>query len=234
MGARAASSPRRCSRTSGGRASTTSAGSGYGVYAARGASLSLDGALPAGEASLSRGSQVLGNARAGVVVETGASSARDTTLALRGAFVASNDGPGIILQRGAAATEISYARVVDNAGLGLGLTEGTRVGEILCDQFTDTRPATLPTTVGPFAVGDGLSVYAASVTRADDNDLSRNGRFGALLGDATARLTGNRGADNLYGVGNYAPRSVSLDATNRVSGRATSPAVAPPITLGSM
>ena len=154
-------------------------------------------------------------------------------LATRGALVASNGGPGIIVQRGATATEISYARVVDNAGLGLGLTEGTRVGEILCDQFVDTRPATLQTTAGPFRVGDGMSIYAASVDRVADNELSRNGRFGAVLGQASARLTNNRGADNLYGVGNYDPRVVSLDASNVITGRAASPAAVPPITRGS-
>lgn len=208
------------------------AGSGYGVYATRGAALSLDVALAAGPSSLSRGSQVIANARAGVVVErdSGEPAARDTVLAMRGALVASNGGPGVIVQRGATATEISYARVVDNAGLGLGLTEGTRVGEILCDQFVDTRPATLQTTAGPYTVGDGMSIYAATVDRVAENDLSRNGRFGAVLGQAAARLTNNRGADNLYGVGNYDPRAVSLDATNVITGRAASPTAAPPIT----
>lgn len=206
-------------------------GSGYGLYATLGADVHLDDAPGfEGPSALGRGSQLIANARAGAVIErqpAGATPAsRDTLLTSRGALVASNEGPGIVLQNGARGAEVSYAQVLDNAGLGLALTRGTSIAAVLCDQFISTRMTIIETTEGPLRVGDGLSIYAASAARVDDNVLSRNERFGAVLGDATARLSNNRGDDNLYGVGNYGPRAVTLDPSNRVVGRAPAPATA--------
>jgi len=221
----------------GARAEATGA-TGDGLYVAAGARVSIDDELPVeGAASLGRGSWIVANARAGVLVERTrpeAPEAPETVLALRGAVVSSNGGPGIVLQRGAAARAIDHARVEDNGGLGLGLTPGTRVDQILCDQFVATRPAVLQTEAGPFRVADGLSMGGASAGRVDDNVFSDNARFGVVFGDSDAVLTGNRGRDNLYGVGNYAAAGrVRIDAPSAIAGRLTAPAARPPIVTGA-
>jgi hypothetical protein len=213
-------------------------GTGDGIYVAVGARVGIDDESAAeGAAALGRGSWVVANARSGILVERTrpeVTDAAETVLTLRGAEVAYNGGPGVVLQRGAAARAINHARIDDNGGLGLGLTPGTRVDEILCDQFLGTRPAMLLTPEGPYLVADGLSMSGASAGRVDANEMSRNGRFGAVFGDADAVLTSNRGADNLYGVGNYAPGRVRIDVPSAITGRMVAPVTRPPLVQGTM
>lgn len=211
---------------------------GDGVYLAAGARVAFDEDAPNDPATApGRATWVVANARAGVLVERtrpDALDAPETTVTLRGTVVSSNEGPGVVLQRGATARSIDHARLADNAGLALGLTPGTRVDAILCDQFTGTRPAVLPTTEGPYGVADGLSMRGASAARVDDNDFSGNGRFGVVFDDADALLTRNRGRDNLYGVGDYARGRVRIDDASAIAGRATPPTTRPPVVVSAM
>jgi hypothetical protein len=92
----------------------------------------------------------------------------------------------------------------------------------------------LLTPEGPYLVADGLSMSGASAGRVDANEMSRNGRFGAVFGDADAVLTSNRGADNLYGVGNYAPGRVRIDVPSAITGRMVAPVTRPPLVQGTM
>ena len=54
-------------------------------------------------------------------------------------------------------------------------------------------------------LADGASIHRATVREMTGNELSSNGRFGLILNAASGALTRNRGAGNLFGLGNYAP-----------------------------
>jgi hypothetical protein len=203
-------------RTGGGAA-------GDGLVVTRGAHLRLDDDLAALDpmTALGRGTQVLANARAGVLADLAGTAFR-----ANGALIGSNGGPGVVLQRGAHAPAFDACVVSDNAGAGLAVSTGASVAAILCDQFVYTR-------AGAVAAGDGLSVYGGSVDAARDNVLSNNARFGLVLSGASPftlpaiELLRNRGADNGFGAGVYGAPRIVFDGPDRITGRSPAPASDP-------
>jgi len=207
------------------------AGAGDGVVVARGAHLKLDDDLRLAMTmadALGLGTQLLENARAGLLAD-----GAETALRLHGALVASNAGPGVVLQRGAGSPAINYAVFSDNAGAGLAVTTGGGVDAILCDQFVFTRAATVRTAAGTVTVGDGLSAYGARVDALRDNVFSDNARFGLVLSGTLPRtlpaiqLDRNRGAGNAFGAGIYGDPPLVFNGPERIAGRAPAPAADP-------
>ena len=118
-----------------------------------------------------------------------------------------------------------------NGGAALAASEGATLGSILCDHFLATRPALLVTTAGRVTLADGASIPRATVREMTGNELSSNGRFGLILNAASGALTRNRGAGNLFGLGNYAPAGVTVDDAAAIRGRSPPPAALPAVAL---
>ncbi len=195
--------------------------SGDGLFVGAGASVELDRGV-VGDARMGHGTWWVANARAGVLVSGAGASAR-----IQGAAVRDNAGPGVFVQAGATLDGLLYSAVERNGGVGLGAGEGASLGEILCDHFLATRPAELATTLGRVSLADGVSVHRAAVRAMTGCELSSNARFGLVLNAASGAFTRNRGQDNLYGLGNYAPAGAAVDDVAAIRGRAAPPAALP-------
>jgi hypothetical protein len=199
--------------------------SGDGLFVGDGASLSLDLAV-VGDARMGHGSQWVGNARAAVLL-----SGAGATLSLHGARIRDNASVGVFVQRGATLEALRYSALERNGGAALAASEGATLGSILCDHFLATRPALLVTTAGRVTLADGASIHRATVREMTGNELSSNGRFGLILNAASGALTRNRGAGNLFGLGNYAPAGVTVDDAAAIRGRSPPPAALPAVAL---
>lgn len=195
--------------------------SGDGLFVGAGSSVELDRGV-VGDARMGHGSWWVANARAGVLVSGAGASAR-----VQGASVRDNAGPGVFVQAGATLDGLLYSAVERNGGVGLGAGEGAALGEILCDHFLATRPAEVATTLGRVTLADGVSVHRATVRAMTGCELSSNARFGLVLNAAAGAFTRNRGQDNLYGLGNYAPAGATVDDVAAIRGRAAPPAALP-------
>lgn len=196
------------------RAPTDGSVGGDGVYVGPGATLSLDpGASPTAE-TRGRLSEIVANARVGLLVDGDA--ATDTTVPnanrvgarmdAQGASVVSNHGPGVFVQNRSSVGRFAFSVVGDNAAVGFGLTTGSSVAFFQDDQFIDTRAATLTLVTGTSTVrvttGDGVSLAnPAGEALFQDDQFIGNERVGLLVAGGTARLMGtNQGARNGYGV----------------------------------
>lgn len=172
---------------------------GDGVYVGPSANLRVDRELTSPEAR-GTGSELVGNARAGVLVQGAGAS-----LELRGALVGSNEGPGVYVADRATASAIGACIVGDNGSLGIGATPSTTLGEVSANNISDTRLVSLVTDRGALMLGDGISVSSAvgARPRIVTNELSRNSRFAAILVDSPAEVRGNTGEGNRYPVTGY-------------------------------
>lgn len=210
------------------RADATQQADGLSVL--DGARVALDADLRAADGDaqpdLARGTRVLANGRVGVLV-SGASASLDAC----GVAVTENALGGVIVQRGANLQSLQAARIADNAGVGLALTETTRVTEVRRCEFARTRMATFRTALGTIDVGDGLSMASATGMNLTLSRFDANRRFGILLRGARGAVTDNVGERNGFGIGDYENAGVTL-TNNRVLGAARAPDVAPPITTG--
>jgi hypothetical protein len=199
------------------------AGNGDGVVIARGAHLKFDDDLRLASmtAALGRGTQVLENARAGVLADGTGTATR-----VHGVLVGSNGGPGMVIQRDANCSALNYSIFSDNVGAGLAATTGGSLDAILCDQFVFTRAA-----MGRF--GDGLSAYGARLDALRENTFSDNARFGLVLSGTRPRtlpaieLMLNRGTGNRYGAAIYGEPSVVFSNPERIVGSTAAPAADP-------
>lgn len=210
------------------RADTTQQADGLSVL--DGARVALDADLRAADGDaqpdLARGTRVLANGRVGVLV-SGAGASLDA----RGVAVTENALGGVIVQRGANLQSLQAARIADNAGVGLALTETTRVTEVRRCEFARTHMATFRTALGTIDVGDGLSMASATGMNLTLSRFDANSRFGILLRGARGAVTDNVGERNGFGIGDYEDAGVTL-TNNRVLGAASPPTAPPPITTG--
>jgi hypothetical protein len=199
---------------------------GDGLYLGATARLTVDEALNTAAAALptpamrdallrGRGSLLVRNARAGILAdgdrltETGADAgtSRDpaaaSELALYGAFIASNSGPGVFVQRRAVATSVSYADLYDNSQLGLGISGGG-IYEANCTTVHGTRLGYFTpenSAVSPFLIGDGASFADQSTSTMASINYSHfddNARFGAIFRSFQATLRGVTGRGNRF------------------------------------
>jgi hypothetical protein len=219
-------------RTAAGRANVlsgtrarTGSPSGDGLFVGDGASIELDRALT-GDARIGHGSQWVANARIGVLVSGAGAAAR-----IHGASIRDNASAGVFVQSGATLDALAYSALERNGGVGLGAGEGATLGSILCDHFIATRYAPLTATVGRPMIADGVSVHRATVREMTACEVSGNGRFGLVLNTASGSFTRNRGQDNRYGLGNYAPASVTIDDLDAIRGREPTPATTPAVAV---
>jgi hypothetical protein len=227
---------------------------GYGVYVGPTSRVSFDPDI-ATEAERGAGSAIVDNAGAGVLADGDPSGdaggvtigdaaipdelLRAGTLAMAGALVGSNRGPGVFVQRRAVAEFVSYSTLADNAVMALGVSSGA-LGRGFCDQFIGTRPGTFPAAapgMAPFRFGDGVGLSEATprpepwravvATEFADSEFSGNGRYGVVLSGSDATLTtlrlGNRGSDNQFGVGVYGGARL-VGESGAIRGRAPAPA----------
>jgi hypothetical protein len=199
--------------------------SGDGLFVGDNGSFELDRAL-VGDARIGHGSQWVANARAGVLVSGAGATAR-----IHGASIRDNTSAGVFVQSGATLDALAYSALERNGGVALGAGEGATLGSILCDHFIATRYAPITATTGPAMLADGVSVHHATLREMTGSELSGNGRFGLVLNVATGTFTRNRGQDNRYGLGNYAPASVTIDDPGAIRGRESTPATAPALAV---
>lgn len=171
------------------------------------------------------GTAVVSNARAGLLVQ-----GPDAVIALDGARVAGNGGPGVFLQAAARAERIGHVVVEGNSGLGVGVTPSSTVGVMVDNRFVDTHVGSLVLSSGETVTfGDGLALAQRVDLRMTDNEFTGNERFAAFLTQVeSATITGNYGDDNRFGLTAYAS-TVDLSA-NRVRAREAAP-TAPPSPL---
>ena len=147
--------------------------------------------LGAAEAEVRDGNEVSDNARAGIIFSAGS----------RGIILQNNVGgngrAGIWLQGGAggeAGIEVTKNILSANKLVGIGVTTAAR-GIIL--QNTVGGTVASPTLVGvdTFYPGDGVGVLAGGSARVEDNDISKNERFGVVTdgaaGGELTRISGN-------------------------------------------
>ncbi|MFO0631088.1 MAG: right-handed parallel beta-helix repeat-containing protein [Polyangiales bacterium] len=144
------------------------------------------------------------------------------SLDARGTSIDGNRLGGIIVQRGADLQTLQAARLTGNGGVGLALTDTTRVTQVKRCSFAGTFMATFQTDQGMIAVGDGLSMASATGMLVTRSRFDANGRFGILLRDARGSVTNNEGDRNSIDIGAYGMGGLTL-ANNRVFGAAPMP-----------
>jgi hypothetical protein len=212
---------------------------GDGLYVAATASVSLDEDI-ASDRRRGRGSEFVGNARTGVLVDGERVSADPSLvvpssleapgrLVVAGALLASNVGPGMFAQGRAEVPRFAFSEVSDNGALGLGVTTGARVASIQCNRFVYTRAGTLRFTdpaLRPLAAADGASFAddGRGAVELVDTELSENARFGLVSAGVVLRLRGStRGSGNGFGVGLRGVAAVVEGTADAVTGRAPAP-----------
>lgn len=203
---------------------------GDGLVLANGASVLVDTDLADAPRNQGRGSEIVGNARAGVVAQ-----GLGVSLSIRGALIASNGGPGVFLADNALGREVLASAVVGNVGLGVGSTPSASLVSIQCNGIFDTRMGAVATDRGMLMVGDGLSVSMAGMgVSAVANEFTGNARFGAVANEVGGLASGNYGEGNGFsGVAAYGALRPMDDGTNRIRGAAMPPAERPPLANGS-
>ncbi|MBI5512553.1 MAG: hypothetical protein HY909_02230 [Deltaproteobacteria bacterium] len=197
---------------------------GDGLYLSATADFTLDAPLHSAAAAIpdmamrdalfrGRGSFLGRNARVGVLVDgdrpgdpalaTGSSADREVgaRLGLAGTYIASNQGPGVFIQRRATVSTLSYVDAYDNGLLGVGVLGGSLV-EVNCTTFHGTRAGVFTPEnrdVRPYIVGDGANFSersAADTTTVNFTRFDYNARFGAVFLSFDATLRGVRGEGN--------------------------------------
>ncbi len=209
-------------------------GRGDGLYAARGARVQLDEQLGR-DRTVGQGSRFLQNDRAGLLVD-----GEGTEVTVRRALIASNRGPGIVIQSGAWARSIDDCRVTDNVGLGLAVLGGARATTVAFNEFSGTRFGELSSAREDVFVDHGMAMYDASAASIEGNVLSYNVGFALLLVGVRGEsgpvvVRGNRGDRNGYRVGLYGGTSATVER-EAIFGRdppAMAPATPPPLPLPS-
>lgn len=204
-----------------------------GLFAGDGADVTLDPEV-AVEAMQGFGSEVVGHARFGVLVDGGDRPAARARVSVRGAVIRGNGRGGMFLQHSAEASRVEFSRFESNWGIGLVALPSTTLRSIGCNGFLATRPATLLARASDGRVvmlnlADGLSVEGVPGLEVLNNRFDGNGRFAAIFSGAVGRLDGNTGSGNRYGLGAYDSPMLALSPSNRVTGREPVPAVNPGI-----
>jgi hypothetical protein len=176
------------------------AGSGYGAYFGAGIDAHLDRSISS-DAHRGHGSEFVLNWRAGMLV----SGAR-TTLDLHGARVSSNDGPGLMIQNGATASRVGFSEFVDDLGVGVIVTSGSRLAYFECDESSEIRQGAIVFTSRAATFGDGLLLApggpAPMSSQLSGNLLNDSGRFGAYFVGASVSINaGNTATGNRAGPG---------------------------------
>lgn len=192
---------------------------GDGLVVQDGVSVSLD----PGTGAMGGGSEVVGNARLGVLVQgVGA------VLRMRGATVASNAGPGVFVTAAATVQEIRWSEVAFNRGLGVGVATSSSIMSLTDSVVRDTSVGSLPgMSASVVMVGDGVSAAGAVVGTVARNELSRNERFAAAFSNSSGVVEDNRGSDNRYAIGAYEVTAAFTERRNVfVRTRAATPASA--------
>lgn len=178
---------------------------GDGIFVGARAELHVDPELRS-DAMMGLGSQVMGNERTGFLVSGAA------RIALSGARVAYNRGPGIYVQDSATATQLGYNWFQQNRGLAVGVTPTANIAEIVCNGISETLPALLRTDLGMLNVADGVSVAgtltagASGRVAVQQNMVRQNTRFGMLFtGPVNVMLQQNAGTvvNNGFPIGAY-------------------------------
>lgn len=182
---------------------------GDGLVVRGGASFELDPDVTA----MRGGSELVGNARGGVIVQE-----EGSTLSMRGALVGGNGGPGLFVARFATVTRVEASEFAFNTGVGVAVATSTELRELSGSTIRDTRMGAI--FGGDAAIGDGLSASNAALGSVFNNELSGNPRYAGVFVGASGALRDNRGTDNGFTLYPYASPRLSIDATNRVSGRA--------------
>ncbi len=202
---------------------------GDGLLVLDGATVSLDPELSDDPANQGRGSEIVGNSRAGVVAQ-GAGA----TLTMHGALVASNGGPGVFAADRAVGREIMASAFVSNGGIGLGATPSASLVSIQCNGIFDTRMALVHTDRGSLMVGDGLSLSSAGMMASVvNNEVTANTRFGVVANETAGVAMGNHGALNGFsGVATYGSMQLFDDGSNHIGGAAPRPTSAPGVLDG--
>lgn len=199
---------------------------GDGVYVGSRARLTFDPEMRS-DAVRGFGSQILGNARVGVLVSGQAE------LSLSGARVAYNLGPGVYAQDSAVLGRLGYTWFQQNRGLSVGVTPTGTVRELLSNGITETIPARLATDLGTLDVGDGVSIAGSVMgmmgVAVQQNVVQRNSRFGMLFtGPVTATLMENRVSGNGFPIGAYNGAVVQGTGYDRAAQPSAAPGVARP------
>ena len=182
---------------------------GDGLVVQGGAACQLDPDV----ATLGSGSEVVGNARMGILVQNGGS-----TLAMRGAMVGANAGAGLFIGNLAVVSSVTASEFAYNGGVGVAVASSTELMELRDSTIHDTRMGVLPG--GTAMIGDGLSAGNATLGLVVNNELSGNPRFPGVFAATTGVVRENRGSDNGFQLYAYDSPGLVIDATNRVEGRA--------------
>lgn len=199
---------------------------GDGVFVGAEADLSMDPELISPTVR-GFGSAVLGNGRAGLVVQ-----GVRARVAVRGAVFARNASGGAFIGSRAQATVIGESLFVENRFAGIVATPGAEVGIVQCNGIADTLAGSLRTATATVQLADGVHVNAIGSTLSlRENAILRSAAFGLLVNAGSVSLQSNRGVDNRFGVGIYGGATVVGDITSIV-GREAAPAVAPALVPG--
>jgi len=190
-----------------GTRSTAAAPGGDGLVVKAGAAFDLD----PDAAAMGGGSEVVGNARIGVLVQESGS-----TLSMRGALVGGNTGVGLFVGNLATVTRVVASEFAFNTGVGVAVASSAQLMELRGSVIRDTRMGTLPG--GTAMIGDGLSAGSAALGVVADNDFSRNPRFAGVFTATSGTLSRNRGRGNQFTLYAYDAPGLTIDGTNDVDG----------------
>jgi hypothetical protein len=182
---------------------------GDGLVVRGGAAFDLDPDV----ATMGRGSEVVGNARVGILVQD-----PNSTLSMRGALVGSNAGAGLFIGSLATVSRVLASEFAFNTGVGVAVATSTELMEFRGSTIRDTRMGVLPG--GAVMVGDGLSAGGGALGVVADNEFSRNPRFAGVFAATSGTLSRNRGNGNRFTLYAYDSPGLAIDATNRVDGLA--------------
>lgn len=172
--------------------------------------------------AMGAGSELVGNARAGALVQE-----EGSTLSMRAALVGGNEGPGLFIGLFATVSRVVSSEFAFNTGIGVAVGGNTSLLELRDSVIRDTRMGALPGIAE--SIGDGLSVGAAALGMVVNNEFSGNPRYAGVFAGATGTITHNFGTGNRFSLYAWPGSGVVISATNHVSGSAGEgrPAVTP-------
>lgn len=193
---------------------------GDGLVANAGATLRLDHDL-VDVAMRGFGSEVSGNARAGVLAQ-----GERTRITVRGGWILRNAVGAVFLAGGARAEVIGESLMLQNRFAGVVVVPGAEAAIVQCNGIAETAMGATPGATSVM-LADGIHLNGALGTvDVHENIVEGNAGFGLLVNDARALVARNRGAENRYGVGRYNGAVIDGDGTG-IAGREATPMVAP-------
>lgn len=182
---------------------------GDGLTVLGGASFDLDPGVNVRGA----GSEIVGNARVGVLVQNAGSS-----FSMHGALVGANEATGLFIANLATVSQVAASEFSHNVGVGVAVATSTELMDFRGNLVHDTQTGVVPG--GTTMVGDGISAGNAAVGMVVGNTLSGNPRFAGIFSGARGTLSQNDGMDNGFRLYAYDSPGLTIDSTNRVQGRA--------------